>query len=48
MESPGNICKMKALRENLTEKVSLRNIESVFLDNDAKNVGELFSDFVSK
>jgi hypothetical protein len=38
MESLGNFRKMKALRERLTEKVSLRNIDSAFLDNGAKNV----------
>jgi hypothetical protein len=38
VESPGKISKMKALRERLTEKVLLRNIDSVFLENDAKNV----------
>jgi hypothetical protein len=36
VESPGKLCKIKALRERLTEKVSLRNIDSVFPDNDAK------------
>jgi hypothetical protein len=36
VESPGKLCKMKALRERLTEKVSLRNIDSVFPDNGAK------------
>jgi hypothetical protein len=38
VELPGKLCKMKALRERLTEKVSLRNIDSVFPDNGAKNV----------
>jgi hypothetical protein len=38
VESPGKLRKMKALRERLTEKVSLRNIDSVFPDNGAKNV----------
>jgi hypothetical protein len=38
VESPGKPRKMKALRERLTEKVSLRNIDSVFPDNDAKNL----------
>jgi hypothetical protein len=38
VESPSKPHKMKALRERLTEKVSLRNIESVFPDNGAKNV----------
>jgi hypothetical protein len=36
VESPGKLCEEKALRERLTEKVSLRNIDSVFPDNDAK------------
>jgi hypothetical protein len=38
VEFPGKLCKMKALRERLTEKVSLRNIDSMFPDNGAKNV----------
>jgi hypothetical protein len=38
MESPRKLCEVKALRERLTEKVSLRNIDSVFPDNGAKNV----------
>jgi hypothetical protein len=38
MESPGKLRKMKDLRERLIKKVSLRNIDLVFLDNDAKNV----------
>ena len=38
MDSLGKFLKMKALRERLTEKVSLRNIDSVFPGNDAKNV----------
>jgi hypothetical protein len=38
VESLGKLRKMKALRERLTEKVSLRNIDSVFLGNNAKNV----------
>jgi hypothetical protein len=36
VESPGKLHKIKALRERLTEKVSLRNIDSVFPDNGAK------------
>jgi hypothetical protein len=38
MDSPGKIRKMKTLRERLIKKVSLTNIDSVFLDNGAKNV----------
>jgi hypothetical protein len=38
VEYPRKICKMKALMEKLTEKVSLRNIDLVFPDNDAKYV----------
>jgi hypothetical protein len=38
VDSRGKLRKMKALRERLTEKVSLRNIDSVFPNNDAKNV----------
>jgi hypothetical protein len=37
VESPGKLCKIKAFEERLTEKVSsLRRIDSVFPDNDAK------------
>ena len=37
MDSPGKICKIKILEERLIEKVSsLRRIDSVFPDNDAK------------
>jgi hypothetical protein len=36
VESLGKLCKMKALRERLIEKVSLRNIDSMFPGNDAK------------
>jgi hypothetical protein len=36
MESPGKIRKIKALRERITKKVSLRNIDLVFPDNDTK------------
>jgi hypothetical protein len=38
VDSPGKLCKMKALRDRLTEKVSLKNIDSVFPGNDTKNV----------
>jgi hypothetical protein len=38
VQSLGKLCKIKALRERLTEKVSLRNIDSVFQGNGAKNV----------
>jgi hypothetical protein len=38
VESPGKLCEVKALSKRLTEKVSLRNIDSVFPDNGAKNV----------
>jgi hypothetical protein len=37
MDSPGNICKIKAFGKRLTEKsVVLRNIDSVFPSNDAE------------
>jgi hypothetical protein len=38
VESPGKLCKMKALRERLTEKVSLRNIDSMLPGSGAINV----------
>jgi hypothetical protein len=38
VEFPGKLCKVKALSKRLTEKVSLRKIDSVFPDNSAKNV----------
>jgi hypothetical protein len=37
VESPGELCKVRDFEERLTEKVSsLRRIDSVFPDNDAK------------
>jgi hypothetical protein len=36
VELPGKLCKIKALKVKLTEKVSLRNIDSMFPDNGAK------------
>jgi hypothetical protein len=36
VESPRKLHKIKALRERLIEKVSLRNIDSVLPNNDAK------------
>jgi len=38
LESPGKIIKMKALKERITKKKLLRTIDSVFPNNDAKNV----------
>ena len=38
MESPGKLYKMKDLRERLSEKVSLRNIDSVLTRNGTKNI----------
>jgi hypothetical protein len=38
MESPGKLCEVKDLGKRLTEKRHTRKIDSMFLDNGAKNV----------
>jgi hypothetical protein len=38
VESPGKLLKIKGFEKRLTEKVSFKEIDLMFLDNGAKNV----------